>query len=165
MLDIEVPGRTLDCGKGGETAREHDDGGEADDEPVAVWRIVEEMQLDRIGSEVLGEMRAQHLLRVAVLVQPFGIELRDHDCRGQFEGIGELEPELTAQGDTSLLIDRERHRRDLIGGRLNLTGTVARTDGSFLLTRSLTGRPADAERLGQTLGTSLRADSPMDIFD
>jgi hydroxymethylbilane synthase len=42
---------------------------------------------------------------------------------------------------------------------------VARADGSFLLIRSLTGRPADAERMGQTLGTSLRADSPMDIFD
>ena len=42
--------------------------------------------------------------------------------------------------------------------------SVARADGSFLLTRSLTGRPVDAERLEQTLGTGLWASSPMDIF-
>jgi hydroxymethylbilane synthase len=42
---------------------------------------------------------------------------------------------------------------------------VARADGSFLAKRSLTARPSDADRLGQTLGTSLRADSPEDIFD
>lgn len=45
-------------------------------------------------------------------------------------------------------------------GRMTLTGMVARADGSFLTKRSLTARPSDADRLGQTLGTSLRADSP-----
>jgi hydroxymethylbilane synthase len=50
-------------------------------------------------------------------------------------------------------------------GRLMLTGLVARADGTFLVTRGLTGRPSDADRMGQTLGTALRADSPVDIFD
>jgi hydroxymethylbilane synthase len=48
---------------------------------------------------------------------------------------------------------------------LVLTGMVARPDGTFLLTRSLTGRPSDAARIGQTLGTALRAEAPADIFD
>jgi hydroxymethylbilane synthase len=45
-------------------------------------------------------------------------------------------------------------------GTLHLTGLVARTDGSFLLKRELTGGPEDALRLG----TSLRRDSPRDMF-
>ncbi|MBX6376432.1 MAG: hydroxymethylbilane synthase [Acetobacteraceae bacterium] len=56
------------------------------------------------------------------------------------------------------------HARLLPDGRLHLTGLVARPDGSFLLKRSLTGAVADAERIGRTLGESLRADSPADIF-
>ena len=49
--------------------------------------------------------------------------------------------------------------------RLQLTGLVARKDGSFLLKRSLQGAPADAAALGAELGASLRVDSPRDIFD
>jgi hydroxymethylbilane synthase len=50
------------------------------------------------------------------------------------------------------------------GGRLRLTGLVAREDGGFLLRRTVEGVPADAERMGQELGASLRADSPAAIF-
>ena len=56
------------------------------------------------------------------------------------------------------------HARLLPNGRLRLTGLVARTDGSFLLKRTLEGLPGDAERLGQDLGWSLKADTPEDIF-
>lgn len=56
------------------------------------------------------------------------------------------------------------HARLLPNGRLRLTGLVARTDGSFLLKRTLEGLPGDAERLGQDLGWSLKADTPKDIF-
>jgi hydroxymethylbilane synthase len=56
------------------------------------------------------------------------------------------------------------HARLLPDGRLHLTGLVARADGSFLLKRSLHGEAADAARLGAELGSSLRADSPGDIF-
>ena len=56
------------------------------------------------------------------------------------------------------------HARLLPDGHLQLTGLVAKEDGSFLLKRRLHGLPADAERLGADLGASLRADSPRDIF-
>jgi hydroxymethylbilane synthase len=56
------------------------------------------------------------------------------------------------------------HARLLPNGELHLTGLVARGDGSFLLKRSLHGAAEDAARIGSELGTSLRADSPTDIF-
>jgi hydroxymethylbilane synthase len=56
------------------------------------------------------------------------------------------------------------HARLLPDGILDLTGLVARADGSFLLRRGLQGAPADAARLGAELGKNLRADSPRDIF-
>ncbi|WP_298213572.1 hydroxymethylbilane synthase [Acidocella sp.] len=56
------------------------------------------------------------------------------------------------------------YARLLPDGTLHLTGLVARTDGSFLLKRSLTGAAAAAEALGRELGASLKADSPEDIF-
>ena len=56
------------------------------------------------------------------------------------------------------------YARFLPDGRLQLTGLVAKEDGSFLLKRRLHGLPEEAERLGAELGASLRADSPRDIF-
>ena len=56
------------------------------------------------------------------------------------------------------------HARLMADGTLTLDGLVARTDGSFLLRRSLTGPSTDAGRIGQDLGASLRADSPADLF-
>ncbi len=56
------------------------------------------------------------------------------------------------------------HARLLPNGELHLTGLVARSDGSFMLKRSLHGSSRDAERIGSDLGSSLRADSPRDIF-
>jgi len=50
------------------------------------------------------------------------------------------------------------------GGRMRLTGLVARADGSFVLKRHLDCLQADAERAGLALGDELRADSPRDIF-
>lgn len=56
------------------------------------------------------------------------------------------------------------HARVLAGGDLELTGLVARADGSFLLKRSLAGAVADAAHIGAELGRSLKKDSPHDIF-
>jgi hydroxymethylbilane synthase len=56
------------------------------------------------------------------------------------------------------------HARLLADGRLRLTGLVARSDGSFLLRRTVEGAPADAARLGTELGKALRRDSPADLF-
>ncbi len=52
----------------------------------------------------------------------------------------------------------------LPGGRLALTGLVARADGSFLLRRTVEGRQADAAAMGHALGDSLRRDAPADIL-
>jgi hydroxymethylbilane synthase len=56
------------------------------------------------------------------------------------------------------------HVRLLPGGELRLTGLVARADGSFLEKRVLSGPEADALRIGEELGASLRAASPADLF-
>lgn len=56
------------------------------------------------------------------------------------------------------------HARVFPDGSLQLTGLVARADGSFLLKRRVSGPKADADRLGKELGNSLRRDSPSDIF-
>jgi len=52
----------------------------------------------------------------------------------------------------------------LPNGDLMLTGVVARADGSFLLRRTMTGKPADAFRIGTDLGAILRAAAPVDLF-
>jgi hydroxymethylbilane synthase len=56
------------------------------------------------------------------------------------------------------------YARLLSDGDVHLTGMVARADGTFLLRRSLSAAATDAERLGEELGRSMRADSPIDIF-
>jgi len=52
-----------------------------------------------------------------------------------------------------------------VDGVLRLTGLVASEDGTFLLRRKIEGAPADAERLGEELGASLKSDSPASIFE
>jgi hydroxymethylbilane synthase len=56
------------------------------------------------------------------------------------------------------------HARLLPDGALTLSGLVARADGSFLLRRTATGPAKDAARIGEDLGTGLRADAPADLF-
>jgi hydroxymethylbilane synthase len=56
------------------------------------------------------------------------------------------------------------HARVAGPGMIQLTGLVARADGSFLLKRAWQGSIADAERLGRELGRSLKQDSPADVF-
>jgi hydroxymethylbilane synthase len=56
------------------------------------------------------------------------------------------------------------HARIASDGAVTLSALVARADGGFLLRRELSGSAADAEKLGQILGASLRADSPADLF-
>jgi hydroxymethylbilane synthase len=56
------------------------------------------------------------------------------------------------------------HARILSDGQLQLTGLVAREDGTFLLKRSVTGAAADAAPMGRALGSELRRDSPTDLF-
>lgn len=81
------------------------------------------------------------------------LEVLDGSCRTPIGGYARLRrnPQYTGHGP-------------LAGMELVLTGLVAREDGSFYLHREIAGRPAEAQRLGEELGASLRADAPADIF-
>jgi len=104
-----------------------------------------------------------------------GITVRaeDADAHALLAAIDDPEARIAATAERSLLAELDGSCRTPIAGyahlqpdgRLLLIGSVARADGSFLLRRNLAGRPSDAERMGQTLGTSLRVDAPADIFD
>lgn len=78
--------------------------------------------------------------------------------------VSRAERALLAALDGSCRTPIGGHARLDAGGRLHLTGLVARPDGSFLLKRSLEGPAAEAARIGRSLGEELRADSPADIF-
>ncbi len=103
-----------------------------------------------------------------------GITIRtaDTELGAMLAGIEDPEAKAVATAERALLSALDGSCRTPIGGyarllengTLHLTGLVARTDGTFLLKRSLTGHPADAARLGAELGASLKADSPDDIF-
>jgi hydroxymethylbilane synthase len=78
--------------------------------------------------------------------------------------VSTAERAMLAELDGSCRTPIGGHARILANGQLHLTGLVARSDGSFLLKRSLHGPVSDAARIGAALGASLRADSPRDIF-
>ena len=104
-----------------------------------------------------------------------GITVRASDTKlaGLLAAIEDHEAKAVATAERALLAALDGSCRTPIGGfarllpdgTLHLTGLVARGDGSFLLKRSATGAEADAARLGLELGTSLRRDSPADIFE
>ncbi len=92
-------------------------------------------------------------------------------------GIEDPEARAVSTAERALLARLDGSCRTPIGGYarllpaldgaapvLHLTGLVARPDGSFLLKRSVHGPAADAARMGDELGASLRADSPRDIL-
>jgi len=56
------------------------------------------------------------------------------------------------------------YARLLPGGRMKLTGLIARADGSFLLKREVEGLARDGARMGRELGLELGCDSPADVF-
>jgi hydroxymethylbilane synthase len=108
-----------------------------------------------------------------------GITVRaaDEALHRMLSGIEDPEARAVSTAERSLLARLDGNCRTPIGGHarllpaepgqaanLHLTGLVARPDGSFLLKRSIHGPSADAARLGDELGASLRADCPADIF-
>jgi hydroxymethylbilane synthase len=80
------------------------------------------------------------------------------------KAVSTAERAMLARLDGSCRTPIGGYARMLDNENLHLTGLVARSDGSFLLKRSLQGPARDADRLGSELGASLRADSPRDIF-
>jgi len=103
-----------------------------------------------------------------------GITVRADDgaLRGRLAAIEDSAARFMATAERALLAMLDGSCRTPIGasarlhpdGSLTLTGLVARADGSFLLRRSLTGAASDAAKIGEDLGASLRADSPVDLF-
>ncbi|MDR3534687.1 MAG: hydroxymethylbilane synthase [Rhodopila sp.] len=103
-----------------------------------------------------------------------GVTVRADDTalRDLLAVIEDAQSRAAATAERALLATLDGSCRTPIGanarllpdGTLILTGLVARADGSFLLKRSLTGLPADAERIGVELGDSLRANAPADLF-
>jgi hydroxymethylbilane synthase len=104
---------------------------------------------------------------VGVTVRADDVELRE-----LLSVIQDAESLVASQAERALLSELDGSCRTPIGahtrlqadGSVELTGLVARADGSFLLKRRLHGAAADAARLGRELGDSLRADSPADVF-
>ena len=100
------------------------------------------------------------------------VRMEDAGLRELLAGIEDPEARAVSTAERALLASLDGscrtpiggHARLLPDGRLQLTGLVARPDGSFLLKRSLRGPAADSARLGFELGSELRADSPRDIF-
>ena len=103
-----------------------------------------------------------------------GITIRadDHELHEMLAAIEDPEARAVSTAERAMLAVLDGscrtpiggHARMLPDGQLILTGLVARADGSFLLKRSLHGAARDAARLGVELGRSLRADSPLDVF-
>ncbi len=103
-----------------------------------------------------------------------GVTVRADDAalRALLGGIEDPEARAVATAERAMLAALDGSCRTPIGGHarllpsgvLHLTGLVARTDGSFLLKRSLHGPMADAMRIGTELGSGLKADSPPDLF-
>ena len=103
-----------------------------------------------------------------------GITVRecDSELRSLLAAIEDPEARAVATAERAMLQVLDGSCRTPIGGyarllpdgHLILTGLAAREDGSFLLKRSLHGSATAAQRIGEELGASLRADSPADIF-
>jgi hydroxymethylbilane synthase len=134
---------------------------------------------------VAGLRRLNRLSAASVVLDPnvmvpasgqgiVGVTVREDDTRLRdlLGRISDRQAELAATAERAVLQALDGSCQTPIGayarfvpdGYLHLTGLVARTDGSFLLRRELTGRAVDAMRLGTELGASLRRDSPRDIF-
>ena len=109
---------------------------------------------------------------VGVTVRESDIELRE-----LLGAIEDYEARAVSTAERALLAELDGSCRTPIGGyarlvpaasggapQLELTGLVAREDGTFLLRRRVVGQAADAERIGHALGAELRRDSPADLF-
>jgi hydroxymethylbilane synthase len=103
-----------------------------------------------------------------------GITVRaaDTELHSLLSAIADKDATVMAAAERALLgeLDGSCHTpigafaRLLPGGRMHLTGLVARGDGSFVLRRDLDCAQSDAARAGVALGEELRRDSPRDIF-
>lgn len=103
-----------------------------------------------------------------------GVTVRatDRELHALLAAITDADATIMAKAERALLgaLDGSCHTpigafaRLLPAGRMQLTGLVARPDGSFVLRRAVECAQAEAERAGMALGDELRADCPADMF-
>lgn len=118
-----------------------------------------------LAPEIMVPSAAQGI--VAITVRADDTALRDLLARIEDQvsrTVATAERAMLARLDGSCRTPIGAYARLLPDGGLTLTGLVARADGSFLLKRVLSGSAADALRIGDDLGASLRADAPADLF-
>ena len=131
--------------------------------------------LRRLGMDVPGAVVLDPLVMLPAAAQGVvGVTVRADDTplRALLAEMDHRGSRIAASAERAMLAMLDGSCRTPIGanavlladGTLSLTGLVARADGSFLLRRTLAGAPADAARIGEELGASLRADSPADLF-
>ena len=131
--------------------------------------------LVRLGLEHEADVPIEAEIMVPAACQGIvGITVRasDRELHELLSAIADKDANCAAAAERALLgsLDGSCHTpigayaRLLPEGRMCLTGLVARSDGSFLLKRTLECLRADAARAGAELGASLRQDSPRDLF-
>jgi hydroxymethylbilane synthase len=104
---------------------------------------------------------------VGVTVRADDVELRE-----LLSVIEDRESAIASAAERALLGELDGSCRTPIGGHarltadggVDLTGLVARADGTFLLKRRMSGEAADAARLGRELAIQLRKEAPADVF-
>jgi hydroxymethylbilane synthase len=104
---------------------------------------------------------------IGVTVRADDVELHEllgAICDAESRPVSLAERALLGALDGSCRTPIGGHARLLGHGRMQLTGLIARADGSFLLKRTISGDVADAERLGHALGEELLMESPADVF-
>ena len=100
------------------------------------------------------------------------VRANDTELHSLLEAIADADAAVMAVAERTLLGSLDgscktpigAYAKLLDGGRVRLTGLVARADGSFVLRRQVEFGRADAERAAGELGVELRRDSPRDVF-
>ena len=132
--------------------------------------------LRRLGIETAASVVIDPEIMVPAAGQGIvGVTVRESDSalRAMLSGIEDSAARAVSTAERALLAELDGSCRTPIGGHarllpdgsLHLTGLVARTDGSFLLKRTIGGGAGDAAAMGAELGAGLRRDSPGDVFD
>jgi hydroxymethylbilane synthase len=130
--------------------------------------------LRRLGMDIPGALILEPEVMVPSAAQGIvGVTVRtaDSELRQLLGAIEDPEARAISTAERALLAALDGSCRTPIGAYarmapdgLRLTALLAREDGSYKLTRSTFGPPADAEQIGHELGMQLRAEAPPDLF-
>jgi hydroxymethylbilane synthase len=131
--------------------------------------------LNRLGLEREADIILDESVMVPAACQGIiGITCREDDGEMMelLGAIGDIPSRHAADAERALLhaVDGNcrtpvgAHAVLLGGGRMRITGLIARADGSFVLRRTVEGSVKDGPRMGRELGDELLIDSPADVL-